>query len=266
MKKLLIGLLCIIVAMSLAACGDNSDSSNTEPLTEEEIPSLFTNPESFKGRSVELTGQALGKGEVNGDMVAAQMFCDWENDEDCVVVIIDDTSIDIQDGDFLTVSGIIDGEFEGENYFGASLTMPQISATNVTVATYADIVAPANKTLVPEENTITQHDCTITVDKIELAGTETRVYLTVENNSSDTFYFYEFDCKIVQGGKQYDATDNYDAEYDEIQSDILPGVITSGIVVFDAIGESENFTLITEGYSDDYTLDFNDYKYEVIVE
>lgn len=265
MKKLTVGVLCILFALFLCACGSGTSSSNDEPLTESEIASLFSDPDQFKGRTVELVGKVDGGKQVDGDTTAFQMFCDWENYDQGVIVVQPTEDVTVEDGDFVTIKGTVDGMFEGENAFGATLSYPQISASSVEVSSYAEIAAPTKKEVIPENNSVDQYGYVVTVDKIELADSETRVYVTVTNSGSETFNFYDFNCKIVQGDKQYDATDNYDAGYEEVQSEILPGISSSGVIVFDAIEECD-FTLLLDGYSDDYSIDFDDYKYDVTIE
>lgn len=264
MKKFIVGAMALFMILIVCACGGKSSSANSEPLSEAEIASLFSDPDQFKGRAVELVGKVDGGKQVNDDITAFQMFCDWENYDQGVIVVQDTKDVAVKDGDFVKVKGTVDGMFDGENAFGATLSYPQVSANSVVVSSYAEIAAPTKKEIVPESNSIDQHGYVVTVDKIELADSETRVYVTVTNNGSDTFDFYDFNCKIIQGDKQYDASDNYDTGYDEVQSEILPGISSSGIVVFGAIDASD-FILILDGYSEDYSIDFDRYEYSITV-
>ena len=53
----------------------------------------------------------------------------------------------------------------------------------------------------------------ITVEKVEFAEKETRVYVTIQNNGSSNFSAYSFNSKIIQNGKQYEEARNYSADY-----------------------------------------------------
>jgi hypothetical protein len=63
----------------------------------------------------------------------------------------------------------------------ASLTL-----STVTVTTYAEVVAPSEKTIKINESK-DQHGYEVTIEKIEFANAETRVYLTINNNGSSNF-------------------------------------------------------------------------------
>ncbi|MBO8157855.1 MAG: hypothetical protein H0Z32_15635 [Bacillaceae bacterium] len=56
---------------------------------------------------------------------------------------------------------------------------------------------------------------------------------------------------------------NYEAEYPEVQSDILPGVSSEGIITFPPLPEdASKFQLYFEGSSDNWELDFQPFVFE----
>lgn len=70
-------------------------------------------------------------------------------------------------------------------------------------------------------------------------------------------------AKIILNGQQMDQTyGNYYEEYQEPSSDIIPGVSTSGVIIFDAMDPAE-FQLYIEGSSDDWELDFSPYVFDL---
>lgn len=111
---------------------------------------------------------------------------------------------------------------------------------------------------------ITQHGVSVTLNKVEFADNKTRIYMSIENKSKDKFSFYSFNTKITQNSKQYEEESNYYAGYEEIKSDILPGVKEEGIIAFKNIDQA-NFKLLCEGNSDNYSLDFADFVFDVEV-
>lgn len=241
------------------------EPENTTPLSEAEIKQMYTDPEKFIDRTVTLTGKVFSTPEVDENGIYFQMFHDTEKYDLNTVVAYADPDFELEENDYVKLTGVIKGNFEGSNAFGGSITAPQIIATTLEKSSYAEVVSPALKTITLEDASSTQHNYTVSLTKVEFAKKETRLYFTVENAGKATFNLYSFNTKLVQNGKQYDEETNYDADYPEIQSDLLPGVTTEGIIAFPAIDQAD-FQVVLEAYSDDYDEDFEDYTFDVSVE
>lgn len=290
MKKMLAMLLAVGLCLGSAACasdtGNESSASNadttstenqteesekpeeskdTSPLSEAEIQKMYSDPEAYTDRTVTLTGEVFTTPEVDDTAIYFQMFHDTENADLNTVVAYADPDFEVEDGDYVKLTGVVMGAFEGTNAFGNTVTVPQILATTLEVASYADIVAPALQTVTPKDASITQHGYTVTVTKVEFAEKETRLYLTVENAGKATFKLYSFNAKIVQNGKQYEEETNYDADYPEVQSDLLPGVTSEGIIAFPAMDPAD-LQVVLDAHSDDYDEDFELYTFDIAVE
>lgn len=121
---------------------------------------------------------------------------------------------------------------------------------------------PTIKEITFSNKTINQFGYIITVEKIEFADDETRVYVKAENTSSNKFNIYKYSAKILQGLKQYNQSDNYEANYPELQSELQPGVVSEGILVFPTINQN-NMKLIIGGSSSDWNIDINDYSFDL---
>jgi hypothetical protein len=91
------------------------------------------------------------------------------------------------------------------------------------------------------------------VQKVEFAEDETRVFLAVKNGSSAQFNFYGSSGKAVQGGRQYESTYS-GTDYPELSSDLVPGVFTSGVVVFPKMRPNAGLDLYFEGSSENYAV------------
>lgn len=264
MKKLFTLVLSICMMIQLVACGTDASSGEPttakqepkEPVAESEFVELFSNPSDFKDRPIQITGKVFGDVEKDENGIYFQM---WQNPQDVtgnVVVGCLDTSIELSENDYVKVNGVVQEAFEGENAFGGVVTAPMILADTVTVSSYMEIESPTLKTITPKDATNQQHKCSVTVDKIEFAEKETRVYVTAINNSKENMSFYTFNTKLVQGSSQYEEQTNYDAEYPEVASDILPEVTSSGIIAFPPIDPDEDFQIHMEFSNEDYSLDF----------
>lgn len=244
---------------------ETEELKGTTPLSESEIKQMYTDPEKFIDRTVTLTGKVFATPEIDESGIYFQMFHDTENYDLNTIVAYADPDFELEDGDYVKLTGVVKGNFEGSNAFGGSVSAPQIIADTLEKSSYAEVVAPALKTITLTDSSSTQHNYTISLTKVEFAKKETRLYFTVENGGKATFNFYSFNAKLVQNGKQYEEETNYDADYPEIQSDLLPGVTTEGIIAFPAIDQAD-FQVILDAYSDDFDEDFEVYTFDISVE
>ena len=125
-KYLLALLSVVLMAFAFGACGEVDDS----PITDEEMSELYTNADSFKGRTFEFTGRVLDV-EKDGGTLYLQVYQDIENYENNTIVVYPEADVKIKNDDFVKVNGTIDGSFKGENAFGGEVVAPQVTATSV---------------------------------------------------------------------------------------------------------------------------------------
>ena len=234
---------------------------NIVPMKGNEIKTLYTNPEKFKNHCVEIIGKVFAAPEYDDEGVAIQMWGDIEKSENNTIVYISDKDFEVKQDEYLHIVGIVGDVFEGENAFGGKVTAPTISAKEYKVIDYKDALSPATKTI-DVNQTQTQLGYSVTVQKIEYAEKETRAYIKVDNQGSDKFSVYSFNSKITQNGKQYEEQDNWDADYPDIQTELLVGNFTEGVIVFPPIS-TEPFTLIIEGNSDNWEENIQPYTFNI---
>lgn len=262
MKKKLF-LLIIAITVLLSACGSkeaNSNSTEKEYVDEGSIASVYSDTDSYVGKYIKVTGQVFGSPESDEDGIYFQMYADPENYNLNTVVQFKSTDLSLADGDYVVVDGRIVDTYKGENMMGGSISAVAIDALSVEKSSYINVVSPTLKEMAYGQSQ-TQHGFSITVDKVEFAEKETRVYVTAANNSKDTVNLYSFNSKIVQNGQQYDEESNYNANYTEVQSEILSGVTSSGILTFPAIDSNSQYTLYIETYSNDYSVEMKDFEF-----
>jgi len=248
------------------SAGQSSEEADADavPLTESETRAMYSNPNDYKERIVELTGKILSAPEYDNDGVYFQMYADPENLERNTIVMYPDPDIDLNEDDYLRIKGIVSGTYEGKNMIGGIITAPMIYANSLETITYQEAVAPALYTIMSENLTQTQHGYSVSVEKIELAEKETRVYLKVENNGENRFNLYSFNSLIIQNGRQFEEETNYRANYPEVQTDLSVGVTTEGIFCFPAI-ENIDFQLVLDGRSEDYSEDIEPFVFDIAV-
>lgn len=233
-------------------------------MSESEIKELYTDPSKYEKRSLELAGKVFATPEYDEDAVYFQMWADPENSELNTFVKYENPNIDLKDGTYIKLKGTVYGSVEGENAFGAKVTGPMIVTDSIEVVSYQDVVAPAIHTITLDEPTQTQRGYSVTIEKIELAEKETRVYIKVENNGSDKFNLYSFNSIIVQNGKQYEEETNYSADYPQVQTSLRAGVSTEGIFCYPAI-EYESFELVLDGSSENYREEIKPFAFEIAI-
>ena len=126
----------------------------------------------------------------------------------------------------------------------------------VTKSNYIDVVVPTLKEITPNLNQ-DQQGFNVTVEKVQYAAEQTRVYVTIRNNSADKMSFSNYDTRILMNGQQIEQKDDWDAELPKLSYEILPGASTSGVLTFPAIDQNQAFQLIIPSiYSDNWELDY----------
>lgn len=178
---------------------------------------------------------------------------DPDNSEQNTIVGYGDPTFVVAEEDYVRVTGTVGEKFEGENAFGASLTVPVVKADTLQVVDASAAAAPAHTTYFLAS--FTQAGIRMTVTKIEAAPDETRVYVSVRNQSAADFSFYSWSAKLVANGKSIKSS--YSGDYDEPASDIPTDSRTSGAILFEPIPRDAALRLILEGYSDN--SDVGDY-------
>ena len=145
---------------------------------------------------------------------------------------------------------------------GATVTAPAILADKVEVSSYIDVVSPTIATAAAAQPTVDQNGYAVTLEKVELAEDETRLYVSITNNGTGNFSLYSFNSTIIQDGTQYESQFNYDADYPELQTDIRPGVTTKGIMTFPPVQQGP-FQVIMEARSENWDERFSEYTFDV---
>ena len=284
-----IGLL-IAAAIVVAACGGGASKEGapegaetpeaqatatpTEaPPTPTPKPAIsFTNenwglalgdPVKYKGSQVVLTGKVFTQPEMSQDLMCFQMYTNPENSEGNTAACASANLVTVTSDDYVRVEGTLFDKFEGANAFGAALTIPLVVATKIDRITRSDVVAPA--LVVAKANSPqTQHGLTITLDKVEIAKTETRVWVTITNGAVDKASTYDFGALLVQGSHQIEAKYAFDSGLPELPDTILPGVKASGVMLFEAIDSAAGHARLVwdTPRTEDYSLDFADWVWD----
>ena len=276
-RKLSLTIMSALLAITLIGCSGSGNTSNgnetssseekIEYIADTDIANMFSDPESYKGKYVKLSGKIFNGPDTAEDYVAYQAWHDVQNSDMDFVFGMESPEEEFSTDDYVVVDGQIVGTFEGTNAFGGTIECPQINAVSVEKQSYMDAVVPTIKEITPENAISEQNGISLKVDKIEFAETETRVYMTETNASSAKFNMWVYSIKITQNGQQIEqdstSMSSYEGDYAQLSTEILPNASSSGILVFPAMDSSASFQIYAEGSSDDYMIDFAPFTIDI---
>ncbi|MCY8748124.1 DUF4352 domain-containing protein [Bacillus spizizenii] len=269
--KIITFILAIVVIIIIANIGNSGDSQastattssaskkSTKTVQKADMEKLYTNANQFKNYKVDLYVKVFDV-EQDDDGTYLQGYNNPEKLSKNTLIMSDDSDLDIKDDDIIHVVGTVKDKYDGENALGGSVSAPRIIADSIEKSDYATAFAPAKKTI-NVDKTQNQHGFALTLQKVELAEKETRLYVKIENKSQDEISFYDFNAKIIADNNQLERKDDL-SSYPKIQSEILPGVNTEGVIVFPKI-ESKTAKIILEGSSENYDITINPFTFEV---
>lgn len=279
MKKKLLFVPFATAALLLAAgCSSDSKETTSKPvekqeekqevkkeakvLKPEDIQKVVTDPNAYKGDSIEFYGKVFVEPERDQKGVYLQMYVLNKGKDGNAIVAFNDPNFQVKNHDIVYVKGTVKEAFKGENAMGGKVTAPMIIAKELKKSDYGTAFAPAKKSVdVNQEQN--QSGFKVIVKKLEVAQDETRVYVSIANESDAKINFFQHNAKLVQNGKQLEIKNNYEADYPEIQSDILPGTTTEGVLVYPAIAEGGSVQLHAEGYSENYQLRIKPFQFTI---
>ncbi len=272
-RQFLMGAAALGGSLVLSGCGGgsssseaDSDPSKREYIPDDQIEQFFTKPDDFKGKWVKLPGVVLKGSETDGDQTVVQAFYDVVKHEKSYMVYSKTTDSFASD-DYILVEGKVDGTFTGKNYFGTDLTVPKIVDATITKSTYMDVAAPTVAQVEPAVSA-SEYGVTFSCDKVEYAKAETRVYMTVKNDSQNTINFGEYSIRLIVNGSQVEqdqaSESRYLGKYPQLSYDVTAGASTSGILIFPPIEQNTSFQiLIPDIYSDDFMQEFKDVQLNI---
>ena len=233
-----------------------------EYLTKEEIQDLYSDPNTYKGRNVKISGMILNVLQTEEGGFYIYMYQDAVNYGNITLVEYNGM-LKATVGDYIIIDGIVDGKYDGFNFTGSTI-VPDIVADTAEIGTYQEAISPAEK--VVDVNEIQeQSGYEVVVEKVEFSPIETRVYITVNNNGDSNLMVYSSLSKLLQGKSQYDQQSNFIAEYPELQMELLPGASTSGVMCFPVISQTKDFKLYLKCNSYNFKENLEDYIFTIKV-
>ena len=259
-KVILTALLSLVLIFAFTSCeSSGGESDKKEYVKDSEINKVIKDPDSYKGKYIKITGQILDA-QRDGDTLGIQVWHDVKNQDQMFIAYMD-TDEKINEDDYVIVDGKIEGTFEGENAFGGEVQALEISAEKIEKSNYIDVVAPTVSTKEVDKSS-EQHGVTFTVSKVEFAESETRIYITVKNDSKDEVSIYSDQAKVIQDGKQFEPGYNYEAEYPTID-EVAAGASKDGIICTKALDPEKAIKVVIEPLSDNFDIEMKNFEMEI---
>lgn len=284
-RLLFITLLSLPLLLSTIACASNSTSGTTNEAQSSDLPVfpvsnkediallkskvnrsltydiVNSNPDQYKDEVIEWGGKVFAEPEIDDSGVYFQVFATGDNKN--FVVGYQDPNFKVKRDDYVIVTGIVKGKFEGTNAFGAALEVPLIQAGYVEKTTRSNAISPAITT-VPVNAINSQNGFDVTLTKVELAKDETRFFLKVLNGSGEKVSFYTYQAKVTQGNKQLEPKMLFNTA-EELPNEFLPGITAEGVLVFPAVDPQPKQLVLylDKPYSSDYQKTWNEISLNV---
>jgi hypothetical protein len=258
--KRLSAVLFILVSANVltSGCGGNDEASSTAANTptsattqtthtNADWAAVFSDPDAYKGDPVRLVGRVLSV-ERDKDVVTLQVYM-AKNSEQNTVVTYKDSGQELDYGIYVRITGRVKGKIEGWNGVGDILKLPVVKASSVVVVDALEAATPAHTTYGPASSV--KGGIRVTVRKIEAAPDETRIFVTVHNQSvADFDHPWDYSSELLANGREIESVYSFDYDYPKPASDVLAGSRTSGVLVFEPVPQDAALRLLLDGESD----------------
>lgn len=241
---------------------EKKKDSGEKEYVSDDINVVSSDPDNYKGKYIKFDACHVTQIQEDNDAIYYQVYIDLDYNNSVLVELPKSVSTSKISADYVSIDGQIKGNYSGQTIIGVDANWAYIIADSMTPTTYTDSFGKADTTWAYSDKIVEQNGAKIQVTKVEFNSIETRVYVTITNNSSANFSAWGYDAKIVQNGQQYETTYNYNADYPEISTDLLPGASTSGVICFPALQPSD-LQFQMEASSEDWDLEFNPYSFDL---
>ena len=269
MPKLLALWLGLSLLGTAAACGGGSDQDDSSAASV--MPPLFTRenwseldaaPDRYVGALVDVVGKVLQTIEPTSEGTFWVMYIDPTNYRHQTMVAYLGQEIDVARDDYVRVRGQVLGVFSGMDRSGSAVGVPALTALEIDIV---DAMASAPESIRTVEGSFSQsrHGMSVALVKVEFASTETRVFVTVKNDSASPMLFLDFDAQATQGDRRFDPFLVGHGDYPRIAAEIAPDVASSGVIVFPLMDPDAHTQLILKVTPADTRLSVDAYVFDI---
>lgn len=246
-KKLVCALLsCTMLCACTSTKSVEKQSNKKQYVKTDQFTSALIDSTDYKGKWIKIEGKVKLGPEVSGKqgylvkyVPAQRRYFFFKTDKD----------LGYQPGDYVKVEGQIGKDTNLVNSSGNALSITTITHAKVSDGSYKDVEVPTYCTNKPKEPKQTIDGITMKVSKVEYANQETRVYVSIENNSDQPIYYDPNYIILQQDGTHINSdvlSSSYEkGNYPQLANAIEPHSKTSGIVVFSVISSEKDCDVIT---------------------
>lgn len=256
-----------VLLLALTGCGSNYSADDYN--AEEVIKSAdLKTSDDIEGKSVDMIGMVVDENmqtEEDGPYytVLEPVEGDPINDKyitDNVEVYNTEGKVDATLGDYVEVTGVVTGVADEDNYLPG---IPMVEIVEAKPLTETQALSPALKT-VDVNKTETKSDVTFTLKSIEFSPVETRLNVTIDNQTNYEANISDYDTTLIVDGKNYESgSDFWSEDTVELPSTTYPKSTSEGVISFPPLDykTASDFKLVVEGDLDDD--DWTDLDYSI---
>jgi hypothetical protein len=219
----------------LSSCARRVSNLNTsKPLTKGEFQVMLDEPEKYKSRPVDFWGKLYTLPEKGRKASYFVLIPNPKQSSKSIVVEIENSklSIELAPQDIVHIKGTVEGINKWRNKAGVVVKAPHVNAESILKTDDITVLYPSLKVVEVNQK---QSDAlySVTVNKIEIAENETRVYISVTNETDYSYYFTTAQNYLSYGNIKNSASVSNENPYP------IPGNATVNVVLlFPAIDKN----------------------------
>lgn len=198
----------------------------------------------YGGVPAVLTGRVTQTFDYSPSESGFLMYTDPEAQQG--LAVIGPSPVTVKKDDYVRVEGKVQGNYQGTLPTGQGFSGARVAATTVKVITREAAVAPAIKTD-RVSKPLTQNGVVVTLDRVELAKQETRVYLNVTNGAAQPIILNPGSIRLVQSEQQYEPKTLQNSGYPQLPAMLVPGAKADAVFVFSAISPAQPLRVFWDG-------------------
>jgi len=236
LKRLSFFVLIVSLMSMIVGC------SGSEIITNANFNPVLVSPSKHLDKEVKITAKLLENPSTTTDQTVFFITPDPSNLDLRVKVVTTKLEKKLKVGNFVRIEGNISDD------------NPTIKASKVEQIEPQSVLAPTLKEVMVEKEQ-EQQGYKVILDKIEFAETETRVFITVKNETKKEINFYADYARATQKDVGFNLQKNWEADYPQVPVDIKSKDERYGIIVFAPLKyEEKKAKFVFEGFSNDIYL------------
>ncbi len=200
----------LVIGAAAAACGADAGPAAESPpaqaaapapavLGNREWPAAHADPTAVIGRDVALGARVYSEPQVDDDGLSFCAWVDFDNDQLSTRVVVPGATEGVARDSFVRVEGVVTRVAAPDDAC-LDAGQPQVQASSLVVTNRADL-RPALR-VVGVEQSLEQLDVRVTLERVEFAADETRIYFTVENRGNETVLAFGTGLRLDAAGAE----------------------------------------------------------------